>query len=101
MWWGGSYANTTQVFQAVGLALNPGHHQLAMYGLEGCCDGWGEGQYRVGSSGAWTTFARGDALQAVARVPEPASLALVLGALSALGSLAWRRARQRARVRAR
>ena len=98
MWWGGSYANSTQIFQAVGLALNAGHHQLAMYGLEGCCDGWGEGQYRVGSSGAWTTFARGDALQPRAAVPEPASLALVLGALAALGSLAWRGTRQRARA---
>ena len=101
MWWGGSYANSTQIFQAVGLALNAGHHQLAMYGLEGCCDGWGEGQYRVGSSGAWTTFARGDALQSRAAVPEPASLALVLGALTALGSLAWRGTRQRARARIR
>ena len=101
MWWGGSYANTTQVFQAVGLALNAGHHQLAMYGLEGCCDGWGEGQYRVGSSGAWTIFARGDGLQALAAVPEPASLALVLAALSALGTLAWRGARQGAPARVR
>lgn len=101
MWWGGSYANSTQIFQAVGLALNAGHHQLAMYGLEGCCDGWGEGQYRVGSSGAWTTFARGDALQPRAAVPEPASLALVLGALTALGTLAWRGTRQRARARIR
>lgn len=101
MWWGGSYGNPAQIFESVGLALNAGHHQLALYGLEGCCDGWAEGQYRVGSSGDWTTFARGDTLQAVAAaaVPEPASLALVLGALSALGALAWRGARQRARVR--
>jgi hypothetical protein len=101
MWWGGSYGNPSQVFQAVGLALNAGHHQLALYGLEGCCDGWAEGQYRVGSSGDWTTFARGDTLQAVAAagVPEPASLVLVLGALSAMGALAWRGAHQRARAR--
>lgn len=100
MWWGGSYANPAQIFEAVGLALNGGHHQLAVYGLEGCCDGWSEGQYRIGSGGAWTTFARGDALQAAA-VPEPATLALVLGALSALATLAWRRTRRTARARQR
>ena len=99
MWWGGSYGNPSQVFQAIGLALNAGHHQLAMYGLEACCDGWAEGQYRIGSSGAWLTFASGDALRPLTVLPEPASLALVLGALSALATLAWRGTRRTARSR--
>jgi hypothetical protein len=97
MWWGGSYASPTQVFEVIGLALDAGNHRLSLFGLEGCCDGGQQGQYRVGDDGAWTTFATGDALQPVvplaSAVPEPGTLALVLGAFAAL---AWRGARRRA-----
>ena len=98
MWWAGGYGNAAQVFQSIGLVLNAGHHQLALYGLEGCCDGWQQGQYRLGSGGEWTTFTSGDALQPslAAAVAEPATLALVLGAL---GALAWRAARRTAPAR--
>lgn len=94
MWWNGSYADAAQVFEFDDMVLAAGNHRLAVYGLEGCCDGPQQAQYQLGSSG-WNVFARTDALSRQA-VPEPASLGLALAALAAAGGVpALRRRRTR------
>jgi hypothetical protein len=72
MWWSGSYNDPSQ-FLAATLNVGAGNHTLTLYGLENCCDGAQQTQFRIGA-GQYTTFARADGLDAVA-VPEPLSLA--------------------------
>lgn len=91
MWWAGSFGQPAQIFQALGLDLDDGAHRLVAYGLEGCCDGAQQGEFRLGASGAWTVFSTTDALQPPAAAPEPGSLALLAAALAAL---AWRSLRR-------
>jgi hypothetical protein len=84
MWWSGSYGDPAQ-FLAATLNVGAGNHTLSIYGLEDCCDGAQQAQFRIGS-GAYTGFARADGLNAVA-VPEPLSLAtfgLGLGLIAGL-----------------
>lgn len=92
MWWAGDYVNTTQTFAAT-MNLAAGNHTLTIFGLEGCCDGFQQAQFKIGD-GRYTTFGSSDGLDAVAGdVPEPATLAtLGLG----LGLLATSRRRKRA-----
>jgi hypothetical protein len=81
LWWSNSYANPAEIFSVAHLPLASGNHRLSIYGLEGCCDGLQSAYFQLGS-GAWTAFASNDGLNPVQRVPEPASLALVLTALA-------------------
>ena len=81
MWWAGSYGNPSQSFQFNGVALGAGNHSLMLYGLEDCCDGGSQAQFRL-SSAAFTTFGATDGLTAA--VPEPDSYALILAGLGAL-----------------
>ncbi len=100
MWWGGNWNATTQLFQFTGLVLGAGNHELAVYGLEGCCDGGQRADYRIGSAGSWTTFAANDTLvlrAGPASVPEPRSLALVLSAMLGLAAARQYRAEHRRR----
>ena len=85
MWWAGSYADPTQSFQFSSL-LAAGNHVLTIYGLEGCCDGGQQGQFRAPGQAGFTTFSATDGLTPV---PEPTTLAL-FGA-SLLGLAAARR----------
>lgn len=88
MWWGGNYNTATQ-FLAGSLNLAAGNHTLTIFGLEGCCDGGEQAQFKIGS-GQYTTFASTDGLRAV---PEPVTMATFgLG----LGLLGLSRRRKRA-----
>ncbi len=86
MWWGGSYANSSQFFQVTGAALSAGNHTLTIYGLEGCCDGGQQVQFAKVGEG-YQTFT--DAT--LAPVPEPETYAMLLGGLAMLGVVARRR----------
>jgi hypothetical protein len=92
LWWGGDFGAVGEIFSLAHLALDAGNHQLALYGLEGCCDGPQAARFRLGQ-GDWSTFATGDALQLRSAVPEPTSPVLVA---SALGAALWMSRRRRA-----
>lgn len=81
MWWDASYADATQSFQLNGLALSAGAHTLQLFGLESCCDGAQQAQYRM-SGGEFKTFAANDGLSAA--VPEPEACVLMLAGLGAM-----------------
>ncbi|MFK3740747.1 CCXG family PEP-CTERM protein [Massilia sp. TN1-12] len=84
MYWGNSYTNASQYLQAVS-QLAAGNHKLTIYGLESCCDGVQQAQFKAGSA-AFATFAANDGISPKA-VPEPATLAtmgLGLGLLAGL-----------------
>ena len=72
MWWAGSYSNASQYF-AYNNVLSAGNHKLSIYGLEGCCDGNQQAQFRVGN-GAFTSFSNTDQHNPI---PEPTTLALL------------------------
>ncbi len=89
MWWSGSYGNASQTLTAQ-TTLSTGAHVLKLAGLENCCDGGSQLQFRIGT-GAWTTFAENDGLAVPSAnsnvdVPEPASFALLGAALVALAA---------------
>jgi hypothetical protein len=78
MWWNGSYQFVNQMLSG-NVNLTPGLHQFDVYGLEGCCSGTMQGQFR---SPIATAF------QTIVGVPEPStvqlfSLGLALVAIAA------------------
>ncbi len=88
MWWGGTYS-ATQSF-AVTAPLAAGNHELKVYGLEGCCDGGMQAQFRA-PGGNWTVFSASDTLNLApafltshsqTAVPEPGSMAMLGLAIS-------------------
>ncbi len=87
MWWNHSYGNTAGVFD-VTLNLSAGNHTLNIYGLEGCCDGTQQAQFKVGN-GQFTTFSNNDGLVAV--VPEPATYGMMLAGMGLLAFTARRK----------
>lgn len=89
MWWAGNYSNPSQYF-GFSLNLAAGGHQLALYGLEGCCDGAQQVQFRGPQDQDFQSFSALDGLDPVS-VPEPGSWSL---AAVGLALLAVRRQRQ-------
>ena len=89
MWWGGSYTAANGSLQASAL-LAAGNHVLKIYGLESCCDGGQQAQFKAANAGAYATFASGDKLNAV---PEPVSIATFGLGAGALALVRRRRSR--------
>lgn len=88
MWWANSYAATNGSLQGA-INLAAGNHIVKIYGLEGCCDGAMQAQFKAANASAYATFAGTDKLNAV---PEPVSIATFgLGA----GAMALIRRRRR------
>lgn len=87
MWWGGSYASTTQDFEFLA-SLTAGNHVLQIYGLENCCDGNQQAQFLTPGGTAYTSFSSTDGHNPNT-VPEPGSLPLMMGAGLAL--VGWQR----------
>ena len=88
MWWANSYASTNGSLQGA-LNLAAGNHILKIYGIEGCCDGAMQAQFKAANAAAYATFASTDKLNAV---PEPVSIATFgLGA----GAIAFIRRRRK------
>ncbi|MBL8413573.1 MAG: CCXG family PEP-CTERM protein [Propionivibrio sp.] len=88
MWWAGSYDDKSQSFD-VSLILGAGNHILQLYGLEGCCSGMQQAQFKVGSSNSFTSFSSNDNL--VFTVPEPETYSMVLAGLGLMGTIVRRR----------
>ncbi|MCH9640038.1 MAG: CCXG family PEP-CTERM protein [Betaproteobacteria bacterium] len=96
MWWRGNYNNSSQYLSINSLNLTAGNHTLNIYGLEDCCDGHQQAQFRFGD-GNFKTFSSSDNLtplsarENLVSVPEPTLLNMFL-----IGSgLIWLMARRR------
>lgn len=81
MWWAGNYSSTSQFLAGSG-TLAAGNHTLAIYGLEGCCDGGQQVQFKSATSN-FTSFSSTDGL--VSAVPEPSTYAMLVIGLGLLG----------------
>ncbi len=88
MWWANNYGTANGSLQGA-INLAAGNHIVKIYGLEGCCDGAMQAQFKAANAAAYKTFAATDTLNAV---PEPVSIATFgLGA----GAIAFIRRRRK------
>jgi hypothetical protein len=71
MWWANNYAKANGSLQGA-LNLAAGNHVMKVYGLENCCDGAMQAQFKAANATVYKTFAANDTLNAV---PEPVSIA--------------------------
>jgi hypothetical protein len=92
MWWGGSYSDPSQ-FLAGTSTLASGNHTLTIYGIEDCCSGNQQAQYKIGD-GDFTSFSNADGLVAV--VPEAQTFAMLLAGLGLVATMARRRTNRQA-----
>lgn len=92
MWWAGNYNNASQYFD-IALKLGAGNHNVTVYGLEDCCSGNYQSQFKVGAN-AFASFGAMDGLTAA--VPEPETYAMMLAGLGLVGFMARRKQGQRA-----
>ncbi len=88
MWWAGNYSNPTQ-FLSFSSALAVGNHTLTIYGVEWCCSGAQQAQFKAPTSNSFVSFSNQDGL--VSAVPEPESYAMMLAGLGLMGTIARRR----------
>lgn len=79
MWWQGSYSDPLQIL-AASLNIGFGSHTIEIFGLEPCCDGVTEGQFRT-PGGAYRNFVL-DPLDEP--VPDNATWMLTLAGLAAV-----------------
>lgn len=86
MWWNNNY-NTPSQFLAFTSTLSAGAHTIEVFGLDSCCDGGAQGQFKAASAAAFTTFSNVDGMNPA--VPEPGSVALL--GLGMLGMLTARK----------
>lgn len=93
MWWSGNYDNTSQSF-AISLNLDAGNHVLNIYGLEQCCDGSQQAQFKAYGADHFVTFSSTDGL--IAAVPEPETYAMLLAGLGVMGFVSTRKRKQAA-----
>ena len=87
MWWAGNYNNASQFLSGSG-NLSAGNHTLSIYGLEGCCDGGQQAQFKAGNNN-FVSFGAKDGL--ISAVPEPTTYAMLLVGLGLLGFTARRK----------
>ena len=88
MWWANNYGTANGSLQG-SINLAAGNHIVKIYGLEGCCDGAMQAQFKAANAAAYATFASNDTLNAV---PEPVGIATFgLGA----GAIAFIRRRRK------
>ncbi|GAA4660190.1 hypothetical protein GCM10025794_17360 [Massilia kyonggiensis] len=88
MWWANNYGAANGSLQGA-INLAAGNHIVKIYGLEGCCDGAMQAQFKAANAASYKTFAASDTLNAV---PEPVSIATFgLGA----GAIAFIRRRRK------
>ncbi len=88
MWWANNYGTANGSLQG-SINLAAGNHIVKIYGLEGCCDGAMQAQFKAANASAYATFASTDKLNAV---PEPVGIATFgLGA----GAIAFIRRRRK------
>ncbi|NIA53830.1 PEP-CTERM sorting domain-containing protein [Massilia sp. TW-1] len=71
MWWANNYATANGSLTGSAV-LAAGNHELKIYGMEACCDGSQQAQFKAANTAAFKTFAGSDTLNAV---PEPMSIA--------------------------
>ena len=82
LWWNGSYNNSNGVLSGSG-TLAAGKHTLSIYGLESCCDGYQQAQFKAGNS-SFASFSSTDGLASVSPVPELSIYAMLLAGLGLL-----------------
>jgi hypothetical protein len=88
MWWGGGSWNSSNYFD-VSKNLAVGNHTLTIFGIEHCCSGNQQTQFKAAGSSAFVSFSNTDGL--VAAVPEPETYAMLLAGLGLIGAAVRRR----------
>ena len=83
MWWAGNYNNNSQ-FLGGSSNLSAGNHTLSIFGLEGCCDGGQQVQFKAGNN-SFASFGSTDGLASVSAVPEPSTYAMLMVGLGLVG----------------